>query len=663
MVGWVWPISSTYSDEDKPMANLIRLQNILKSLSDTQLGKEMKQPSGQAPSFLVLSELHRRKDLRQRYGEGDKPPRSTVVDDVMPGGAPPQGPQPSNPIANSNLNKGFAHGGGVRKREVIPMPEGFRPGVDPEHIFFRPTEGGTHPGAGGTSQGTNPGGKGGSGSSLNLDNLTRGNRGAFQDELAGAFGGMFSPAAGMLLRGSGLHNTLAEKIIGSMLEKRGLAHGGGIRGFQEGGGIDPSISPYPIKRAGIVAAMQKAQREKEEAEARRRAGLPTMKSLPGSKGIIGALMDPQVEARADQAGFVPTPQIYNPEGPVFPTSIGQGQEDVGPMGDGGRGFISPFPYGNAPKEKGKVSSSAAPSSGLTDLSPAERGPSFDEEFRKSLATLRGEQGAPFADIQAQLDKLRGRTGDRRETAKNMALLEAGLGIAGGKSPYFATNVGEGGLKGLEAYRKSTKDIRQDQLKFLGVDATIASAKARLASQQQNIAAQLTSGKINQEQAYQKNLVAREELKNSAMRAQAQQTRANRPSALMEAVNTVMKMPEKEQEKARQILRDIRGGSSSREMLSNMRAARSGYEVIRKRLAESPRFNGLEFFDQTKPGEREKYMRLKRELKKEALREFSETPGNEDLIPYLAAGQVWERLRADEGGAGPGQRKPIAGFGS
>lgn len=49
--------------------NILQVQNTLKDLSDGQLQKQMLNPDGSAPSFLVLSELQRRKDLRAGYAE------------------------------------------------------------------------------------------------------------------------------------------------------------------------------------------------------------------------------------------------------------------------------------------------------------------------------------------------------------------------------------------------------------------------------------------------------------------------------------------------------------------------------------------------------------------------------------------------------------------
>lgn len=74
------------------MASLIDQMNILKGLSDQSLDTEAKQPTGAVPPFLVLGEINRRKDMRQRYmgAMARQQPRTTVAQDLT-SLAPPSG--------------------------------------------------------------------------------------------------------------------------------------------------------------------------------------------------------------------------------------------------------------------------------------------------------------------------------------------------------------------------------------------------------------------------------------------------------------------------------------------------------------------------------------------------------------------------------------------
>ena len=50
--------------------NVLEVQDALKDFSQEQLVKEMQMPSGQAPQFLVLSELNRRQRMKQDLRRG-----------------------------------------------------------------------------------------------------------------------------------------------------------------------------------------------------------------------------------------------------------------------------------------------------------------------------------------------------------------------------------------------------------------------------------------------------------------------------------------------------------------------------------------------------------------------------------------------------------------
>lgn len=105
------------------MANLIEQMNVLKGLDDQTLQAELNSPSGTAPPFMVLSEVQRRKDMRQRY-EGEvarRQKRTTVAEDLgmpsMVGGMPPAVMPPGAPAASGiaaaqqPMVEGFADGG------------------------------------------------------------------------------------------------------------------------------------------------------------------------------------------------------------------------------------------------------------------------------------------------------------------------------------------------------------------------------------------------------------------------------------------------------------------------------------------------------------------------------------------------------------------------
>lgn len=70
--------------------NIIELQDSLKELPDSALMREMQMPSGNAPQFLVLSELKRRKRMRDEYQRQQAADIPTVAEEVVTGAGVPQ---------------------------------------------------------------------------------------------------------------------------------------------------------------------------------------------------------------------------------------------------------------------------------------------------------------------------------------------------------------------------------------------------------------------------------------------------------------------------------------------------------------------------------------------------------------------------------------------
>ena len=70
--------------------NIIELQDNLKDVSDNVLMREMQSPSGNMPQFLVLSELTRRRRMRDDYKRQQAVNMPTVAEEVMTAAGAPQ---------------------------------------------------------------------------------------------------------------------------------------------------------------------------------------------------------------------------------------------------------------------------------------------------------------------------------------------------------------------------------------------------------------------------------------------------------------------------------------------------------------------------------------------------------------------------------------------
>jgi len=96
--------------------NILQQQNDLESFADDMLVQESQQPSGRYPGFLIMTEMQRRKDLRQRAQAQQHQPEPTVSEQLtqetqQQGIASIPGAQ-VNGFAGGGMIDGYAHGGG-----------------------------------------------------------------------------------------------------------------------------------------------------------------------------------------------------------------------------------------------------------------------------------------------------------------------------------------------------------------------------------------------------------------------------------------------------------------------------------------------------------------------------------------------------------------------
>lgn len=103
--------------------NIVKLQNELKGVPDNALINYVQNPTGQVPSYLALSELQRRKEMRANY-EKQKAPETTVADDIK---------QQSQPSGLAMLAKNPAQGNPTMSS--APTEPGVAGLPVPDHMF------------------------------------------------------------------------------------------------------------------------------------------------------------------------------------------------------------------------------------------------------------------------------------------------------------------------------------------------------------------------------------------------------------------------------------------------------------------------------------------------------------------------------------------------
>ena len=72
------------------MMNVLQIQDDLKNFSEEQLVKEMQQPSGNAPQFLILSELNRRRRVKGEFAARQAQKAPTVAEEAVAAAGVPQ---------------------------------------------------------------------------------------------------------------------------------------------------------------------------------------------------------------------------------------------------------------------------------------------------------------------------------------------------------------------------------------------------------------------------------------------------------------------------------------------------------------------------------------------------------------------------------------------
>jgi hypothetical protein len=88
--------------------------------------------------------------------------------------------------------------------------------------------------------------------------------------------------------------------------------------------------------------------------------------------------------------------------------------------------------------------------------------------QQRLAELEADitkRGPAFADREARLKAREAEFGQQKEDNKAMALLEAGLAIMSGSSPYALQNIGAGALVGTKSYKAGLKELAETRDKL------------------------------------------------------------------------------------------------------------------------------------------------------------------------------------------------------
>lgn len=484
--------------------NIIQQADLLKGVPDQALQKELLKPSGSMPSYLVLSELKRRKDVRDSFGAMQKMPETSIAEEfargiggadvgkypdavrgAMPGPALPTSGSPAmaSPQQASSpmgVQRGFAVGGpvtlnspavtpkGIGGAAVLPGIAGLKPKTPEDRIMElegqvqglmnpapapQPIEtpigmlGGAATGDAGTGQGVDAGTAGG-GPGSSDDGVGPGTGGTY------AGGG---PIADALQRRYGPPSQYPEEADMDLQSHRfgyrppaWLSGEAGIRG-----GVMPNVDlpevpsrkfgmPTPQEWGGLgikIPPFGDIGRRIAEMRSRAITGMSEMPtgSSPGDEGVI---VNPQPSGRGraftgpEPIGLATT--MESGSGTNQRLDDRSGQSPVASRNDGRT------PVGGGGGSGAGPGAAVAPSEDLADYMAKVRGMALPDRY---------------GEMEAQNRQDREKVAKDRQSAKGEAILEAGLAMMAGESPWAAVNVGRGGMAGMRNWREAQRELR------------------------------------------------------------------------------------------------------------------------------------------------------------------------------------------------------------
>lgn len=440
--------------------NLLRIQDALKNASDQQLMAMMQAPDSTAPSYLVLSELRRRKDMRQKQETGGGP-QSTVAEELT---APQQ--QPREPV-------------GIRGLQQAPVdPDGVdaQDGGDVQAMSGGGIANVRHYAEGGPVRMQT----GGDVSSMSLDELRR---------LLGQMSDPRFAPSGITANPIEIRRRIADleqaeedamaRAPRSRLRQDVGAVGGALHGAA--GAVGGALSDVVSGTGGALAGVGRAAVQ-----------YATEPVAPPMADIFRGRMPEDVPARLPPvASLGPAQQAADGSeqyGPSAPEGYGAPSNQYGPPAPDGYGPAAQpteRPAALPPQGTGEGESTRPPTAdGIRGLSAARGGaggsggggatgadglPTLAEVYRRNAELFPDTMGG----IRQRMQEGRIDPAARRQEAVNMALIEAGLRIAGSRNPSLIGAIGEGALPAVQGYGQQLGQIRSEQRQALRDDLELA----------------------------------------------------------------------------------------------------------------------------------------------------------------------------------------------
>ena len=441
--------------------NILKLQNELKGVPDNALIGYVQNPTGNVPSYLALSELQRRKDMREKY-QAQQAPQSSVADDLQQPAAPQVQPQQAMPepqaqgVAGLPVPDQMFSGQGMAAGGIVAFDDG----GDVEMNLNKQR-------------------------ALNLDlipslNVETGKQNYTTPESAlynaltgnipfnlGPFGKLYNFAMkGKLNDGS----TVGQNLYDDMMKSRTkMAEGGEVPSYAGpygsyvnpslyGGEVKEYINPYKSPKLfgedlyGEGLLGPNPDQDTIRAFENQRSMNPFISGMPRTD-----LADEYARLRLKASKNQATQQDYDRMNTInesmrpaenYPTGGGPDSATSLAALKQSTDKAAMDKQRDLAKEKEKaIRNIYAPKGGTTG---AREGVKSLSDYAKEFRDVVGEDPMQ-AKLAARMEKMDAASAKQAEQAPWMALAQAGFGIAAGKSPYALQNIAAGAMEGVKSY--------------------------------------------------------------------------------------------------------------------------------------------------------------------------------------------------------------------
>jgi hypothetical protein len=404
------------------MMNLLEVQDDLKNFSQDQLVKEMQQPSGSTPQFLVLSELNRRKRVKGDFEARQAQQQPTVAEEaVAAAGVPQQGMMGmAEAMAPASVESGgigsmmpqtMKSGGEVERYADGGMLEGIADSVDQNRAM--------------------------------LEEVKKGQQSSNQNPQFG-FGGI-GGKGGPMIRPA-VPFTPVQRPDPRMLGYRGPMPMPIME--RPDVNIQPAVMPREYLRGNVPFGGQ-SRGFAEGGVIRAQDGLPEDDKESYLSKFGSGILD-----------------FFQPDKEVIEGRIQESN-----------------PFGIGPKLSSPYTESVL--SGEKDEEEAEDAKDLDQALNDAITNQKENKNQPKLNltskdtpltIEEELLKRQADLSKSRDFDKYMALAQAGLAIMGSDKPTLAGAIGEGGTAGLTAFNEANKRYEAGLTDILNARSKLEQAK-------------------------------------------------------------------------------------------------------------------------------------------------------------------------------------------